>query len=79
MAIEFELIAEKVPRAVKTGSRYDGMIDKFLKSDITSARIDTKSIDSRTLALGLRTRIRSREITGIKVSQRGNKVYLVRE
>ncbi len=80
MAIEFKLIPEKVPKSVKAGSRYDAIIDKFYESDISSARVDTESMEAKTLALGLRTRLRSREdITGIKVSQRRDKVYLFRE
>jgi len=36
-------------------------------------------VDSKMLAIGLRNRIKTRQIENIKVSQRGDNVYLTKE
>lgn len=77
--IEFKLIPEKIPKAVKFGSKYDDIIDAFDKSDKESVRVDAPKMDMKTLSMGLRTRIRQRDMTDIKVSMRGDKVYLARK
>ena len=46
---------------------------------MASVRVDAKDVDPKMLAMGLRNRIKTREIKNIKVSQRGNKVYLTKE
>jgi len=72
---------QKLPKIKKgrKGSKYDSIIDKFSKSDMTSVRVDVKGLDPKMLAIGLRNRIKTRQIKNIKVSQRGDNVYLTKE
>jgi len=63
----------------RKGSKYDLIIDKFSKSDMTSVRVESKNIDPKMLAIGLRNRIKTRQIKKIKVSQRGDNVCLTKE
>jgi len=46
---------------------------------MTSVRVDTKDLDPKMLAIGLRNRIKTRQIEDIRVSQRGKNVYLTKE
>lgn len=76
----FELVPEEVPRQQKKGSKYDPMIDQFVQSEIKSARVFVKGINAKELAIGLRGRVRSRDLMEtIKVSQRRDKVYLIKK
>ena len=79
--IEFKLIPEKLPKAEKRkrGSKYDAIIDQFCKSTNESVRVDAKGIEPKNLAIGLRNRLNQREIKDIVVSQRKDKVYLVKK
>jgi hypothetical protein len=77
--IQFELIPEKAPRITKKASRYDPIIDQFLDKDVESVRVNTKDMESRKLAIALRSRVRARNMmNAIQVTQRGNDVYLVK-
>jgi len=77
--IQFELIPEKAPRITKKASRYDPIIDQFLNKDVDSVRVNTKDMESKKLAIALRSRVRAREmIDEIQITQRGNDVYLVK-
>ena len=79
--IEFKLIPEKRAKLekLKRSSKYDPIIDQFNESNETSVRIDAKKMKPINLVIGLRNRIKQREITDIAVSQRGNKVYLLKK
>jgi hypothetical protein len=47
--------------------------------DIDSVRINTINMKPRELAIALRSRVRARNLMNeIKVSQRGDKVYLIK-
>jgi len=74
--IKFSLIKERVPTR-KKGSKFDVILDEFSKSDMKSVRVDT-DLNLKTLSLGLRSRIKNRKITNIKVKERESKVYLVK-
>jgi len=77
--ITFELIPEKVPRITKKASRYDPIIDQFLKQDMDSVRVNTIDMKPKELSIALRSRVRARNMMGeIKVSQRGKNVYLIK-
>lgn len=79
--IEFKLVPEKRAEVekVKRGSKYDPIIDQFQKSEQTSVRIEAKGVLASNLAIGLRNRIKQRAIRNMQVSQRGNKVYLLKK
>jgi hypothetical protein len=79
--IEFKLVPVELPKIRKgrKGSKYDSIIDQFSKSDMTCVRVDVKDIDPKMLAIGLRNRIKTRQIKKIRVSQRGDNVYLTKE
>ena len=79
--LEFVLVPEKLPKAEKRkkGSRYDPIIDQFAKSENNSVRVDAKGVESKNLVIGLRNRLNTRGIKDIFVSQRGDKVYLVKK
>jgi len=77
--IQFELVPEKIPRITKKASRYDPILDKFTDMDNDSVRINTINMKPRELAIALRSRVRARNLMDeIKVSQRGDKVYLIK-
>lgn len=78
--IEFKLVPEKraTVEKIKRGSKFDPIIDQFNESKETSVRIDAKGIKAMNLAIGLRNRIKQKGIRNITVSQRGNKVYLLK-
>ena len=77
--LEFELIPEKLPRGVKRRSRYDIIIDQFFDGNDDSVRVNVKNMKGRELATALRSRVRVRELMDrIRVSQRGEKVYLLK-
>ena len=75
--VEEELPAVK--RAMgKRGSKYDPIIDDFLKSASNVVRVEYSGIEPKVLSAGLKTRIRHREIREIDVKTRGDRVYLTK-
>ncbi len=77
--MKFELIPEKMPTIKKKASRYDPIIDQFMQKDVRSVWVNTKDMEPKKLAIALRSRVRARDIMNeIKVSQRGDKVYLIK-
>ena len=61
-------------------SKYDAVIDNFLKADTDSARITYEGTKDSMLAIGLRQRIKVRELKNLQVKYRSEKgVYLLKK
>lgn len=75
--------AEKVPKMKKLGrkgSKYDAVIDDFLKADTDSARITYEGTKDSMLAISPRQRIKVRELKNLQVKYRREKgVYLLKK
>ena len=78
--IEFELVPEEraIIEKAKRRSKYDPIIDAFDFSTEETVRVEAKEIEASTLVYGLRGRLKQRGLT-YTVSQRGNKVYLLKK
>jgi len=79
----YQIIPEKVPKMKKLGrkgSKYDAVIDDFLEADISSARITYEGAKVSMVAIGLRQRIKVRELKNLQVKYRSEKgVYLLKK
>lgn len=80
---KYEIIPEKVPKMKKLGrkgSKYDAVIDDFLEADTDSARITYEGTKDSMLAIGLRQRIKVKELKNLQVKYRSGKgVYLLKK
>ena len=74
MGLEF-VPAEIPPQKRKKRTAYEDMLDKFLASGITSARVDNAGQKPATLAAGLRKASEAGQ-KGVTVVQRGDEVYV---
>ena len=72
----FSLTPAEVPsQQRKKRTAYEGMLDEFLASGLTSARVDGTDQKPATLAAGLRKASEASK-KGVSVVQRGNQVYM---
>ena len=64
----------------RKGSKYDPVIDDFLKANTDSARITFEGIKDSMLSVSLRQRIKVRDLTNLEVKHRSGKgVYLAKK
>lgn len=78
---EYKLVPESLPPAGRraAASAYTDMLDQFLKMNDESARVEYDRKPS-TVYISLKRAARSdAKYDGIRVSQRGEHVYLVKE
>ncbi len=80
MMTGFDLISEKIPKAkkLKKGSKYDGIIEEFLKSQDLTAKVQPREkLRASTIAAGIKNRIDVKRLkNNIDVVVRSGKVYL---
>lgn len=76
--VKFDLkpITEKPMRSLRKGSKYDPILDSFMKakSDLVEVSIENK--EANYIRLQLNKRIEARTLEGVKVSVINNVVYL---
>ncbi len=78
----WKIIPEDIPEPSKAGrkakSKYDPILDKFLNSNRDEARIEHKTVEDETLAVGLRNRIKKRQLNLAVHTRKDSGVYLKR-
>ena len=78
MAKSYKLTESDVP-ARRTNSLYADIISDFLAQDAESMEVHLEGVKPATLRSGLRTAIKGREGQDVKLAQRGEATYLVKE
>ena len=78
MSISFNLepVDEKPSRKYRKGSKYEPIIDSFLKGKNNLVRVDVEGKDANYLRTQLNKRIEARDVKGVKVSVVNNVCYL---
>ncbi len=76
LSFSLEPVSEKPSRRYRKGSKYDPIIDAFLrrKADLVSVSIEGK--DANYIRTQLNKRIEARKLTDLKVSVVNNVTYL---
>ena len=69
-------IEKKPSRSYRKGSKYDAMLDAFIKANIPLAKIEAEGKTANYLNTNLRKRIDARELKGISVSTTNGECYL---
>lgn len=77
-SVKFQLnaVEEKPKRAYRKGSKYDGILDAFLKGKNEMVTVSVADKDANYLRTQLKKRIDSRKLETIAVSVINEKVYL---
>jgi len=78
MSISFNLepVDEKPSRKYRKGSKYEPVIDSFIKGKNNLVRVDVEGKDANYLRTQLNKRIEARDVKGVKVSVVNNVCYL---
>lgn len=78
MSISFNLepVDEKPSRKYRKGSKYEPIIDSFIKGKNNLVRVDVEGKDANYLRTQLNKRIEARDVKGVKVSVVNNVCYL---
>ncbi len=76
--VKFDLspVNKKPQRKYRKGSKYDPIIDAFLKKDEGLVTVEIKGKDSNYIRTQLKKRIDARELKNLGISVVNNKVYL---
>ena len=76
--VKFDLspVEKKPSRKYRKGSKYDPIIDAFLKSDNDLVTVEVEDKDANYLRTQLKKRIDARELNNVEVSVVNNAVYL---
>jgi len=71
-------VQKKPSRRNRKGSKYDPVIDTFLKSNDELVEVNVEGIDGIDLRAQINSRMKARDIRAIKTSVRNNILYLER-
>jgi hypothetical protein len=76
--VDFKLIPvdEKPSRRYRKGSKYDPIIDSFMKSESNLVKVEVEGKEANYLRTQLNKRIEAKNIKGVKVSVVNNVCYL---
>ncbi|GAF80615.1 unnamed protein product [marine sediment metagenome] len=79
--VKFDLkpVEEKPRRKYRTGSKYDAVLDAFMKGAAELVEVSVEGKEANYLRLQLSKRIDAREIGGVKASVLNGVVYLEKE
>jgi len=79
--VKFDLkpVDEKPRRKYRTGSKYDAVLDAFMKGAAGLVEVSVEDKEANYLKLQLSKRIDAREIGGVKASVLNGVVYLEKE
>ena len=77
-AVKFDLqpVTEKPSRKYRKGSKYDPIIDTFVKGEANLVSVNVEGRDANYLRTQLNKRIDARKLQGVKVSVINNVCYL---
>ncbi len=76
---DLKLVEEKPRRKYRTGSKYDAVLDAFMKGATELVEVSVEGKEANYLRLRLSNRIGAREIGGVSASVVNGIVYLERE
>jgi len=76
--VKFDLspVNKKPQRKYRKGSKYDPIIDAFLKKDESLMTVEIKDKEANYVRTQLKKRIDARELKNLEISVVNNKVYL---
>ena len=76
--VKFDLkpMAEKPTRRYRKGSKYDPILDEFMKGEDDLVEVHVEDKDGNYLRTQLNKRIETRKLKGVKVSVINNLCYL---
>lgn len=76
---DFKPVEEKPRRKHRTGSKYDAVLDAFMKGSAKLVEVSMEGKEANYLRLQLSNRIGAREIGGVTASVVNGVVYLEKE